>query len=214
MGYEERLKALRKALGKTQQEFGDMLDMKQVRLSRWENGAFSEEVEKLNILKAHGVSMDWLISGEGEMFSGNNYSDTIKIRYPDLSAAAGPGALNFEELSADSYVEISRKLVDLSPAELKECFMIKVRGRSMMPEIEHGDQLLVRSISDLPEHAEGVYLVRYDNELYVKNIHYDRRRLVMQSLNKEFAPIIIEDKEDSDIKAQILGKVVLVIKQF
>ncbi|MGL5722502.1 MAG: XRE family transcriptional regulator [Brevinema sp.] len=213
MSYEERLKTLRKAFGKTQQEFGDMLDMKQVRLSRWENGAFSDEVEKLRNLRAHGVSMDWLISGEGEMFVDGN-ADTVKIRYPDLSAAAGPGALNFEELAADSYVEISRKLVDLSPAELKDCFMIKVRGRSMMPEIEHGDQLLVRSVSDLPEHAEGVYLVRYDSELYVKNIHYDKKRLVMQSLNKEFAPIIIEDKEDSDIKMQILGKVVLVIKQF
>lgn len=65
----QRIKALRKALGKTQTEFGVPLGASRDVINNVENGrAVPGEVILKAIIREYGVSEIWLRTGEGEMF--------------------------------------------------------------------------------------------------------------------------------------------------
>ena len=65
----ERIKALRKALGLTQQKFADKIGVRQNTVAQYEMGRNSpiDSVTAL-ICREFGVSEAWLRTGDGEMF--------------------------------------------------------------------------------------------------------------------------------------------------
>jgi transcriptional regulator with XRE-family HTH domain len=67
---QERLKALRKALGLTQGAFGETLGLKDSLISRIESGQvpLTDKNMELICLK-HNVNGTWFRTGEGEMFN-------------------------------------------------------------------------------------------------------------------------------------------------
>lgn len=66
----ERIKALRKALKLTQQKFADRLHVPRSNLASYEIGKNALTPTAANLICAtFGVSKEWLLTGEGEMFS-------------------------------------------------------------------------------------------------------------------------------------------------
>lgn len=66
---DERIKALRKELGLTQQEFADRLHVNNSAISNYEAGSRKLSNAMIaSICREFGVSRVWLLSGEGEMF--------------------------------------------------------------------------------------------------------------------------------------------------
>ena len=65
----ERIKALRKALGLTQQKFADGMGVKQNTIAQYESGR-NEPLDAVITLicRTYGVREEWLRTGEGEMF--------------------------------------------------------------------------------------------------------------------------------------------------
>lgn len=65
----ERIKKLRKAVGKTQQTFADALSVKRSTVATYEAG-LQEPSERTiaDICRVYNVNEDWLRTGEGEMF--------------------------------------------------------------------------------------------------------------------------------------------------
>lgn len=74
----ERIKCLRKALGLTQSEFGERLNLSSNYISLVESGR-NPVSDKLifNILKTYHANESWLRTGEGEMFEPIEREDEI-----------------------------------------------------------------------------------------------------------------------------------------
>ena len=69
MTINERLRMVRVSLNMTQGEFGPEIDTAQNYLSQIENGArpVTPKISKIVCLK-YGITEDWLLKGEGEMY--------------------------------------------------------------------------------------------------------------------------------------------------
>lgn len=83
----ERIKALRKALGLTQQKFADKIGVRQNTVAQYEMGRNSpiDSVIAL-ICREFGVSETWLRTGEGEMFSDVSRDKKIAAFLGDVMA--------------------------------------------------------------------------------------------------------------------------------
>lgn len=111
--FNERIKALRKALGLTMEDFGEKLGMTKASVSRIEagiNGA-SEQTIRL-ICSTFGVDYFWLTKGEGEMFI-----DSMDFLIDELAAAK-----HWDPQT----IEIMKKLYSLPPEQFSMvCDLIK-----------------------------------------------------------------------------------------
>ena len=74
----ERIKALRKALGLTQQKFADGMGVKQNTIAQYESGR-NEPLDAVITLicRTYGVSEEWLRTGEGEMFKPKSRNEEL-----------------------------------------------------------------------------------------------------------------------------------------
>ncbi len=70
---KDRIKLVRKALGMTQQKFAEAIGVKQNTVAQYEIGR-NEPVESVQNLmhKEFSINLDWLRTGEGEMFIAPN----------------------------------------------------------------------------------------------------------------------------------------------
>lgn len=66
---DRRIKLLREALGLTQLEFANSLNIHDTTVSGWERGANVPEKSIVIISKLYGVNSEWLRAGKGEMFT-------------------------------------------------------------------------------------------------------------------------------------------------
>ena len=70
MNENERIKELRKALGLTQEKFGERVGVKKNTISQIENGVNGVTDQlRLAVFREFNVNEDWLRTGEGSMFS-------------------------------------------------------------------------------------------------------------------------------------------------
>ncbi len=66
----ERLRFLRKRLGLSQKEMAQKLGISRVALARYENNKrYPDTAILAKIAQILGVSLDWLVTGKGEMFT-------------------------------------------------------------------------------------------------------------------------------------------------
>ena len=105
----ERLKELRKKLGLTQQEFADRLKIKRGAIANYEIGRNVPIDAVLSLIsREFGVNLEWLRTGDGEMFNAapSSVLDALAREY---------------DLRQKDYVLIE-KLVKMSPAQLAGIF--------------------------------------------------------------------------------------------
>ena len=120
-------------------------------------------------------------------------------------AAAGGGRV------PDDYAETHRLLFrreslsrkGLKPNALRVEY---VRGDSMLPRLQNGDAVLVDT-SDKRIRDGSIYWIRYEGELYVKQIHKAGRATVIESMNKADPqwrrPIVVSDGDDFEILGRV-----------
>ena len=81
-----RLRAVRKALGLTQQEFAAEVGLKQSTIAMYElgHGKASERVIA-TLCKEYDINRDWLLTGEGEMFRQKAKNETLMGLFLDAT---------------------------------------------------------------------------------------------------------------------------------
>ena len=78
MTENERIKELRKALGLTQEKFGERVGVKKNTISQIENGVNGVTDQlRLSVFREFNVNEDWLRTGEGSMFVESNEDEEI-----------------------------------------------------------------------------------------------------------------------------------------
>lgn len=214
---KERLKLLRKSLGLTQTEFADKIGKTMRSVQNYEAGTRQiDNTTTMFICSTFNVNPDWLLNGTGEMFIGDasrqqEVSDIISIPYyPEVSAAAGSGALVYDENTVKN-IKISSAIINIKTGD-NVCF-INATGNSMQPVIDDRDLLLV-DLSNKDFIDEGIYVVRLENTLLVKRLQKIPNGIVLISDNPQYEKIILNSDNFNENDAAIIGKVISVIKNF
>lgn len=111
---ETRLKAVRKTVGLTQQEFADRLGIKRGAVANYEIGRNAPIDAVISLIcREFGVDEHWLRTGEGEMF--------VKAPTDIVSEVAEKLGLNdFEQLILNAYVKLPKQLRDAFCVGMRE----------------------------------------------------------------------------------------------
>lgn len=233
--YGDRIKEIRRYLNLSQRELSDALGISVMALSRLETGESSLKIEIISKFDNLDINTDWLITGKGEMFRSDGdtglavYEEKetnltvqergVSMPFIDISASAGFGVENFDEMINESVkVVISPNL--LPNISLKDTFVVKAKGDSMLPVINNGDLLVVRQFYEVPNLLfSGTCLVFYHGAHFVKNVAITGTGVKLLSNNPQYDPIVIDGKpfdpaakDNSDSDFRIIGEVLVALK--
>jgi len=219
MNIGSRIKELRKSLGLSVSALSIQIQEKEHRIRDIENNKQNippEVIIKLrNILN---LNIDWLLTGEGEMFlkdeqSINNINfcsdDCVEIGYlEDMVASAGGGAdsssINIKMVKVSKFMLQEFKVVNFKKANL-----IKVFGDSMEPIFKSGDIAVVERVDSIDDVKNGnIVIATINNDVYIKRVEKDpfRKRVVFKSENSLYSDIIAEDEELDLVKINSIVK--------
>lgn len=94
----------------------------------------------------------------------------IQIQRYDVSASAGPGALDGTERPLAHIGLDARFLARISSARPRDLSMIRVEGESMVPTLGDGDDIMVDHSAARRRLVDGIYVLRREDTLLVKRI--------------------------------------------
>lgn len=114
--------------------------------------------------------------------------NTIKLAYQDF----------FDE-NREKTLEFSTDLLEEN-IKISSLFALKVDGKSMQPVINH-KALVVADLSQKSLIDESIYLVYYDNRMWIKQYKSETETFV--SINKDFSHLVYK-KEEVHLVAKVL----------
>lgn len=128
-----------------------------------------------------------------------NESKELLELYVLGKASAGRGYLNF-----DSKDEVYN-FIPSEGLRYKDCFVVKVVGDSMEPEIlEDSDLIIDPNKNGIDENINKIVVANVNGEVYVKVLRKINNRIFLESINKKYADIEIMDEDE----IRLIGKAV------
>lgn len=170
-----RLRLIRESKGLNQKDFGSLLDVIPQTYSKYEKGERGVTDEIKIQLHRMGISLSWLLTGEGEMFTKTESEKTPCVKdvmVPVLSqkASCGPGVEWNSEQNITEYIS----LATLSPALSGKVYGFRVVGTSMLGAgIKDGDIVIFDASPD-QNLTDGIYVFSLDGDAYCKRLEFDR----------------------------------------
>jgi phage repressor protein C with HTH and peptisase S24 domain len=178
--FSERLLAAKAARGKVSNyALSKLTGIADNLLGKYDKGTLPNVDYAAAIADALDISLEWLISGRGEMDrQPSSLAPTLTgeaippefalIPYLQVEASAGGGAINHGEETAQMLAFRNEWLHrnGISPVHAKA---LTVLGDSMEPTLSSGDVILVDTrVGDVGQ--PGIYVIRVDDRLMVKRI--------------------------------------------
>ena len=116
-------------------------------------------------------------------------------------ASAGLG--NYLDDYSDSDYELKRFVAD--SISTKADFAVRLQGDSMEPKYKDGDIVCVKSAPRVDPEQIGIFV--YENEAFCKRLKIDRRKglVYLESLNKNYEPILISRSGQLITVGMVLG---------
>jgi phage repressor protein C with HTH and peptisase S24 domain len=190
------------------------------RLYRFLSGESIPNAEALlAIARGANISLDWLLTGEGNMRPQPSWAGTSIRSSEEISqfylvprfnveAAAGGGSLIESEQIVDTLafkMDWIRQTLKVAPADL---VLISAVGDSMEPRIKSGDLLLINQ-SDQKIRDHAIYVLNFGGHLVVKRLQtrHDGTVLIISD-NPVYKTEEIAPNEASSLR--IVGRVVWV----
>lgn len=167
----ERLKKFRIKINKTQTQIAGELGLITQTYSRYEKGD-RDIPDKVKLkLKEMKMNIEWLLTGEGEMFTSQETLPAVKQKTIPLlrqTVSCGPGQDWQDADNIESYIE------PLSLASHgKELYAFRSRGISMEGTgIQDGDILIFDGARD-QQLQDDIYVFGYNGEAFCKLLRFD-----------------------------------------
>ena len=225
----QRLTAVRKAAGyEDRLPFAELLGMHPDTLGGYERGDSAPGIDFLTMYKRRfSVNLDWLVSGDGEMFAAaspaldesqqnggvrfaGQSADVIAIPRYDVQAAAGDGIIPVSENAEDSGISIARSFLRRIGAHPNSCILLESKGDSMLPSIPGGSLLVVdRSKTEIED--DMVFVFRVGPGIKVKRAVWRiDGNLDLVSDNEKYPPETYGPDRADEIAP--IGQVMLVLR--
>lgn len=184
----ERLGLVREHVGMTQTEMAKNLGVSRSYLSQVLSGTHKPSIEMIVGISTafQNIDIDWLLTGEGEMFRkddqqicgcaqdsshGTNINQELFAMIPryDVSASAGHGAVAIIENILD-YTPFRTDWLRDMRLQCEHLGLIYVEGDSMQPTLQPNDMLLVDMRNHETLNANALYVLNIDGCLFVKRL--------------------------------------------
>ena len=228
MSLGQRIKEFRKILKITQGDMANKLNIDTPNISFYENGKTAPSIQTLELIRnAYNLNLDWLLSGEGDMFldkepkaNKEQMRDDCIVLYPNFVATSSNehhkvkvlGAISAGEPLAildyetDRTLPIAKNLV----SNPDDCYCFQVNGTSMEPEIADGDYVIISKIYDIERLDCKIIAVNSPEGLTLKELFYDTgtNQYFLRPINRLFKSIPLVDN------AIILGCLKLIIRLY
>lgn len=202
----ERLKELRLKFGLTQKQLAEILGVDRTAVVKYEtnrNGPSSETLEQL--ADYFGVTVDYLLGRDTSSEAVSSSTNGIKI--PVLGDVAA--GIPIEAITdIIDYEEIPESM-----ALAGEYFGLRVKGRSMEPQMVEGDVVIVRRQDDVESGEIAVVLVNGESAT-VKRIKKRDDGIVLIPFNPMFEPIYYSNSDIAALPVTIVGKVAELRRKF
>lgn len=171
----ERLFQIREKLGLNQTFFAKKLNLLTQTYSRYEKGERDLPDSVKIILRESGVNIDWLLTGEGEMFRGETrnveympVAESSKIPLLRQTVSCGPGQEWETGDNVESYIEPLGLVTDK-----KQLCAFRSRGVSMIGAgIQDGDILIFDGDKNQSLH-DDIYVFGFNGEAFCKFLRFD-----------------------------------------
>lgn len=211
----EILKEFREREKLTGEKFGQIIGCTQQQVSRMEKGTRDITEQTLEILKNYmeereykklKESIDYYKCPESireklkELEAEKNTKNIIPY-FPSIQASAGYGILNSE--TRRTYYEVPYKY------SKKGNIAIRIKGDSMFPVFEDKDIVIINTNKTELEKGK-IFVVNYQDELFIKRINWDEEHFYLESFNKEY-PM---KKIDFENEFKVIGKVIYSCREY
>jgi len=207
MSLASRIKELRVNLGLTQSELAGKLNLSTNSIFKYEKGLSVPSPANLFKIASLGeTTTDWLISGKSSMHSmqKTDSDEFCYIPLYDISASTGHGLLNSTEGITEHLVFRKEYITRELHSNQADLAVIIAYGDSMIPAIHTGDILLCdrKKIKNL---REGIYIIRIDDDLFVKNLQrLPGRQFKIYSTNSQDHLLVDADNPNIEIIAKVV----------
>ena len=206
----KKIRQIRKGKKITQKQLADSLGVHESSITKYEKGTTDIPLSKIKkIAEALEVS-PFEIMGPAYF---DNILDVDKIKTEVEIYELLAQLFNEEEMEQISSIiknfekiKNKKRLVDYSNNLLKAVeydLTAIIQDDSMKPKYNKGDRVYINFGYDFS--LNDVYLVEYDNSVYIRKVFNDGYRVRLISLNDEYSPINIDIPIEKPFK--IIGKV-------
>ncbi len=165
----------------------------------------------LGLSRKFGLNPDWLERGTGDPRDNKIGHDPEFEKIPKVNARLCAGDGSFEVGSNIQGFYAFRKDWLNRKGNAGSMVLMDIFGNSMAPELKDGDTVLVDE-SQKAIIAGALYAVGIEDTVMVKRVEKHPNNLVLQSDNKDYAPIFLQEAEMN--MARIIGKVVWVSREY
>jgi phage repressor protein C with HTH and peptisase S24 domain len=198
-----RLRAVYKC--RNNKELAEKLNIFPANISKWKsrNTIPYKEVCETSVEK--GVSVNWLLTGQGEVREGG--AEYINVPEYKIEASAGHGSL-VEDETPSQYIAIKKSSLAASGVNTSNLIIMYARGDSMEPTIYSGDPLFVdRNATNIAPDG-GIYIFNYGTDVFVKRLQMTFTGDVLVISDNAKYPSQTIPKADLD-QMRIAGRVVV-----
>lgn len=180
----KRLREVALTRYKSMAEFARMLEMKAQTLNDYLSGKSLPGNKLQARLRSLDFDIEYIMTGK------KRHVDSLtgfgKATYPLVShIRAGSGTVSSYE------VHSKRTLEGPSDPRYKGALFFEVKGKSMEPRWEEGDVVLVHPRIK-PKHGEYGVVCWDQEDGALKKVYFKEKKLILQSLNPEFAAIFVD----------------------
>ncbi len=211
----DRIRAVRKKLGMSQQELADVLGCSDGKIKGWEQGNTMtiKARDSMLLAKKYGFDQEWLEDGKGEMMQSKGYFPLEVENLNDISYSNSLNIPYYKDIEHYSSNENSVKSIDISMArDMFELISsdnieaIRVTSNSMNPTIKEGDIIFIDK-DDITASNEKIYLVFLCDEVYLKRVFIEpkSKEIILHSDNQIF-PQLKADCKDFRIIGKVIAK--------
>ena len=197
---ETQIEELKKRTGTTSyKELADFLEISPGAIQNWKTrNKIPDKVLR---------QVDKILSDSALTVAQQAVADTVIIPQYDLTVSAGGGSYVIAENPIANFT-FSRDWIINHGLHNKQLTIVPVKGDSMENELHDGDLLIVSVVEDMRDAREGVCVVRYDDEVFVKRVHYDwqRKGYDIISDNEKYKPRYIPEQDIIDGRFVVCGK--------
>jgi SOS-response transcriptional repressor LexA len=191
MKTKERLKLFVQSLNKGQNAFEAEVGIANGYLASKSQSVNSDAIEKI-LNKYPNLNLDWLFTGNGNMFLDEEYTAPIKM-LPRIPYDAAAGCLTDAVDGVTAYQCEQLPVVQAFP---KYDFTIRITGDSMMPNFHPGDEVACLRVNEARFLQWGrVYVLDTEQGIVVKRIYDNGDSIRCASYNPEY-PDFNVPKED------------------
>lgn len=203
----ERFKSERKRLNLSQEGLGNLIEVSESTVKRWENGA-SIPSDKLVLCAQQGFDISYILLGNKQLEinkPNESFDDEFAlVNVYDVDISAGDGTVCFGAADPVSRLAFRRDWLANHGFHAKDLLIVYAKGDSMLPTIQDKEPLLVNTADK--ELTDGfIYIIRSHDNLWVKRIQRQiDGSLLLISDNKVYPPMQLALNDASDV--EIMGK--------